>query len=243
MSAPATDETLASLGEVDARIAQTPRGALTLDPARSSATSLSVLVSRLAGGSQSRYLAAAASAVAEAQLHSFPENLFWDFDFYLASVHARASTAPDYASYLEQVTYMTVDLMRLYGNESPIQFRYVHDFMYGFDWARWVRRDHDARSKVEPFGLEFLQRLQSRGRAIVTLIETDDEWYPRLAEGTPRNPFPFSREPEDELRLYRVLAELGWVPIEAWRSEARPDAARNYDSLREEAARSLGLGR
>jgi hypothetical protein len=238
----AADETIAPLGEVDAMIAQTPRGPLTLDPARSSATSLTDLVSRLTSADQSPCLAAAASAVAEAQLHSFPENLFWDFDFYLTSIHARASTAPDYASYLEQVTRMTVDIMRLYGNQSPIQFRYVHDFMYGFDWARWVRRDPEARSKIEPFGLNFLQRLESRGRAILTLIETDDEWYPRLAEGTARNPFPFSRDPEDELRLYRVLAHRGWIPVEAWRSEARPDAARDFDSLREDAARSLGLG-
>jgi hypothetical protein len=243
MSEHATDEAIAYLGAVDVRIAQTPRGALTLDPTRSFATSLTDLVSKLASGGQSPYLAATASAVAGAQLHSFPENLFWDFDFYLTSVHARASTAPDYASYLEQVTRMTVDVMRLYGNQSPIQFRYVHDFMYGFDWARWVRRDPEARSRVEPFGLDFLQRLESRGRAILTLIEADDEWYPRLAEGTSRNPFPFSREPEDELRLYRVLAERGWMPVEAWRSEARPDAARDYDSLREDAARSLGLGR
>jgi hypothetical protein len=133
--------------------------------------------------------------------------------------------------------------MKLYGQQSAIRFRYVHDFMYGFDWARWVRRDPAARKGVEPFGIEFLRQTESRGRDILTLIEADDGWYPRLANGVVRNPFPFSREPEDELPLYRLLAERGCVPVGAWRLDAQPDASRDFDALREGAARSLGLAR
>jgi hypothetical protein len=242
MTAHAIDETITPLAEVEARIAQTPCGALTLDPSRSTASSLTDVVSRLVESNQSPHLAAAASAVAEAQLEAFPENLFWDFDFYLASIHRHASNASDYASYLEEVTRITVGLMRLHGQQSEIRFRYVHDFMYGFDWARWVRRDPKARQEVEPFGLEFLQQTESRGRDILTLIEADDEWYPRLADDVPRNPFPFSREPEDELQLYRLLAERGYIPVQAWRVDAAPDATRDFDGLREDAARSLELG-
>jgi hypothetical protein len=133
--------------------------------------------------------------------------------------------------------------MKLYGQQSPIRFRYVHDFMYGFDWARWVRRDPEAREGVEPFGLEFLRQTEGRGRDIGTLIEADDELYPRLEDGVSRNPFPFSREPQDELALYRLLAERGCVPVQAWCLDARPDAGRDFDVLREEAARSLSLSR
>jgi hypothetical protein len=243
MTAHAINETNTPLAEIDARIEQRPWGPLTLDPSRSSATSLTDLVSQLADTQQSPLLAAAASSVAEAQLQSFPENLFWDFDFYLASIHRYASTAPDYAGCLENVTSITVGLMRAHGQQSTIRFRYVHDFMYGFDWARWVRRDPEARNDVEPFGLDFLRQTESRGRDIVTLIEADDEWYPMLADGVARNPFPFSREPSDELPLYRLLAERGHVPVEAWRLDAEPNASRDYDELREDAAASLGLSR
>jgi len=243
MTAHAIHESNTPLGEVEARIERCPFGALTLDPDGSSATSLTEVVAELADSRQVPHLSAAASAVAEAQLQSFPENLFWDFDFYLASIHRRAEVAPDYAGYLDSVAGITVGLMRLYGQQSTIRFRYVHDFMYGFDWARWVRRDPAARSQTEPFGFEFLRQTESRGRDIVSLIDADDDWYPRLAEGASRNPFPFSREPNDELPLYRSLAERGYIPVQAWRSDARPDATRDFDALRQDAAASLKLDR
>jgi hypothetical protein len=241
MTAHAIDETNTTLAEVEARIWQRPSGALTLDPNRSVASPLIDLVAKLADSHQSPHLAAAAAAVAEAQLQSFPDNLFWDFDFYLASIHRQALAASDYASYLARVARMTVGLMGLYGQRSTIRFRYVHDFMYGFDWARWVRRDPGGRARVEPFGLEFLRQTESRGREIITLVEADDALYPRLADGVSRNPFPFSRDPNDELPLYRLLAERGIVPVETWRRDAQPDAARDFDALRQDAARSLGL--
>jgi len=243
MTAHATDETIIPLVEIEARIRQCPFGPLSLDPSRSEATSPAGLVASLASGEQLPHLAGAASAVAEAQLRSFPENLFWDFDFFLASIHRDASRRGDYAGYLEEVTRITVDLMTLYGQQSAIRFRYVHDFMYGYDWARWVRREPRARSGFEPFGLDFLHRTESRGRDILTLIESDDDWYPRISDGASRNPFPFSREPAEELELYRLLAQRGQVPVKAWLIDARPDAGRDFDELREDAAATLGLDR
>jgi hypothetical protein len=242
MTAHATNEENTPLTELEARIEGCPRGALTLDPSRSSPSSLTEVVSNLADRRQSVHLAVAASSVAKAQLQSFPENLFWDFDFYLASIHRHASATSDYAGYLGNVTRITVGLMRLYGQQSAIRFRYAHDFMYGFDWARWVRRDPGARGGVEPFGIDFLRETENRGRDIITLIEADDDWYPKLADGDSRNQFPFSREPDEELPLYRMLAERGDVPVEAWRPDARLDASRDFDVLREDAARSLDLG-
>lgn len=243
MTAYAINEHNTPLTELEARIEQRPLGALTLDPSRSSASSLTEVVSNLADSRQCPHLTAAASSVAEAQLQSFPENLFWDFDFYLGSIHRHALSTSDYAGYLGNATRITVGLMKLYGQQSAIRFRYVHDFMYGFDWARWIRRDPGGHEGVEPFGLDFLRQIESRGRDIIALGEADDHWYPRLADGDSRNPFPFSRETGDELPLYRLLAERGDVPVEAWRLDARPDANRDFDALREEAARSLGLSR
>jgi hypothetical protein len=243
MTVHAIDQTVTALTEIDATIERISQGALTLDPNRSRATPLSDVVGELADSTQHPQLAAAACAVAEAQIEAFPQNLLWDFDYYLASLHAQAREAPDYGAHLREATGITVGLMRLYGQHSTIRFQYVHDFMYGFDWARWVRRDQEARSRVEPFSLEFLRQSDRRGRDILRLIESDDEVYPKLSGAGPRNPFPFVRAPDEELRLYRSLAERSCIPVEAWRVNACPDASRDFDELREEAARRLGLGR
>ncbi len=243
MNSTAYDQRSTSLAELDRRIAESPRGPLTLAPDRERATSLVTLVDLLADPHERPYLATLAAAVAGAQLDSFPENLFWDFDFYLASAHLQAREAPDYARHVDELLDITVRLMRMYGHDSKIRFRYVHDFIYGFDWARWVRRAPHARTGVDPFSIEFLMQSERRGLDILGLIEADDSHYPKLSGTAPRNPFPFLREPEDELRLYRELVAQDAVPVCAWKIDARPDASRNFDELREAAASSLGLGR
>jgi hypothetical protein len=243
MTVPAIRRATAPLEEIDAAIDASPRGRLTLAPNRTQATPLVELVGALAEPNERPHLTALASGVAEAQLRCFPENLLWDFDFYVASVHRRARQARSYADYLEHVAEITVGLMGLYGQQSTIRFRYVHDFIYGFDWARWVRRDPATRRAVGPFSIEFLQQIETRGRDILTLIESDDALYPQLSGPGARNPFAFSREPDDELRLYRALAERGCIPVEAWRADAQPNASLDFDALREETAGSLGLSR
>ncbi|MCZ6807680.1 MAG: ferrochelatase [Deltaproteobacteria bacterium] len=241
MSAHAIESQLSILDEVQAGIDATTWGALTLDPDRASATPLPELVGSLAGPAQIEHLARAAARVASAQLENFPDNLFWDFDCYLASVHENAAASGDYTAYLERTTRTTVGLMQLYGQQSKIRFRYVHDFMYGFDWARWVRRDPANRVGIDPFGLSFLNQSESRGRDILDLIEANDTWYPRLGEGVARNPFSFSREPEAELVLYRDLSARGFIPVQAWRVDASPDWRRDCDALREVRAKAFGL--
>ncbi|MBW1831779.1 MAG: hypothetical protein JRJ10_08795 [Deltaproteobacteria bacterium] len=64
-----------------------------------------------------------------------------------------------------------------------------------------------------------------------------------MADGDARNPFSFSRQADDELSLYRLLAERGDVPVEAWRLDARPDANRDFDKVRDEAAGLLRSSR
>ena len=243
MTAHAIEQTISELTQIDATIENMPAGALTLDPCRDRATPIRDLVARLADGSREPHLAAAACAVADAQLEAFPENLLWDFDYYLASIHAEALESDDYEAHLRETTRITVELMHLYGQGSKIRFRYVHDFIYGFDWARWVRRHPESRSETAPFSLEFLQQSQTRGRDILQLIDSDDQIYPKLSGDRPRNPFPFSREPEQELALYRRLAEHDCIPVPSWRADARPDASRDFDALRERAAEALGLSR
>lgn len=243
MNAPAVRREVPTLADVQARIDASPHGRLTLDPARDEATPLGGLVDALAEPTERPELSQVAATVAQAQLDNFPDNLFWDFDCFLSTLHRHAALTADYRESLQRACGTTVALMELYGQRSKIRFRYVHDFIYGFDWARWVRRDPDARQHTEPFGSSFLAQSESRGRDILRLIEQDDTGYPKLKTDGARNPFPFVREPADELLLYRDLADQGLVPVRAWCTETAPDWDRDYDTLRRARAEALGLGR
>ena len=39
-------------------------------------------------------------------------------------------------------------LQHAYGRDTPIHFSYVHDFVYGYDWAKWVARGTDTRIRI-----------------------------------------------------------------------------------------------
>ena len=73
------------------------------------------------------------------------------------------------------------------------------------------------------------------------LIAIDDPVYPGLPDEQARNPFPFSREPDGELRLHRALAARGLIPIAAWDPDALPVWSRPFAALRAELATELGL--
>ena len=235
------DESISMLRDIETRIERTRRGPLTLDPERDRATPLSKIVESLGTAEQRAVLARAADAIARAQIDSFPDNLFWDFDYLLSSIHENALCDEDYESAVELARELAVELMMLYGRRSAIRFRYVHDFIYGFDWARWVRRAAPDRAGVQPFASEFMTQSLRRGRALLEMIEADDERYPKLRNGQVRNPFRFSREPEGELRLYRDLAKHGSLPLQAWSQDATPSWDRDFDALREQRAEALGL--
>lgn len=233
---------LAELRAADATIdGAGPR--LSLAPGRARATSLESLVDDLGEdleGPVREALAQGLVAIAQAQLRSFPENLLWDLDALAASL-AESGRAGGVGG-LRQAAKRMVDLEDLFGGHTTINFRYAHDFLYGFDWAKWVARDPRGRGRIGPFDGPFLEALFARGRELLSLIDQDDQKYPRLPSGVRRNPFPFSREPEDELRLHRSLAAARLLPVESWSKEARPDWNRAYIQLREREAARLGLG-
>lgn len=226
-----------SLTALDARIERSLEGPLSLDPSPRRATLLVTLAERL----RARSLAPgrfeeALFRVAASQIEHFPGNVFWDFDAFAAHL------ATLEAAELEETVRISEDLMARFGMRSPIRFRYVHDFMYGFDWARWVERRPAERREVPPFGLAFLRYSHARGGEMLALIAEDDEKYPRLgADVDARNPFGFLREPPEETRLLRTLAAEGAVPVRAWslQPEARWEGA--YSERREEVARALGF--
>jgi hypothetical protein len=156
--------------------------------------------------------------LALAQLDAFPGNLFWDLDLIAAAIVDEAALAPESARACvdDRFDRMTA-LQHLYGRRTPINFGYVHDFVYGFDWAKWVAREPSLHAAVPgPFSLEFLVYMHQRGHELLRLIATDDAKYPSLDGDEPRNPFPFSRAPDDEIRLHRELARRDLIPVPTW---------------------------
>lgn len=232
------------LRQADARIDRADPRRASLDPDRERASSLLSLGERLLTTRDTPALAQAfcdgLAELAVAQLESFPENLFWDLDFPAAQMLEQARRASDPVAVCRDLFARTAELQRLYGRETAIRFRYVHDFSYGYDWAKWVGREPTQDGSVGPFDLEFLAYMKRRAHELEALIEADDEKYPRLRDERPRNPFVFSREPQAEFEILRALAKRGSIPVEAWRVDATPDPHRPYADLRVQLATELG---
>ena len=174
---------------------------------------------------------------------NFPENLFWDFDYPAASVlrHARSLSEGADLDYVAAPFGRMVELQQRYGVHTTICFRYVHDFSYGLDWAKWIAREAHQDGSVGPFDWGFLSYLRNRAFELVELIERDDEKYPTLRRGAARNPFPFRRDPASEAQLLAELARRGQLPVCAWDVDASPRFDRPFQALREACAADLGL--
>lgn len=185
----------------------------------------------------------ALAGLALALRDAFPHNAFGDLDHLAACLWRDAGAAPaGPLVFLQQQHARLVELQHLFGRATAIRFRYAHDFLYGFDWAKWVGRDPATRARVGPFSPAFLEHMHGRGHELLAVIaKGHDRRYPPLPDGRPRNAFGFSRERADELVLHRQLARAGLLPVEAWRIDASPRWDRPFAQLRGEQAARLGL--
>jgi hypothetical protein len=235
---------LGKLASLDRVLAETAPPRVSMGPGRAVATSFRELGLRAASHTADpRVLGAFGEAllsIVEAERQNFPDNIFADLD-YLAAALLRDALAADMGPvvYLREATDLIVTLHGLFGVHSAIRFRYTHDFRYGFDWARWVQKEPAARGGIGPFDLPFLHYSRDRGRELLALIAADDKKYPKLPDGTPRNPFAFSREPDDERRVHEALARDGLIPVAAWDPDALPTPDLPYSELRAERAKAL----
>ena len=177
-------------------------------------------------------------ATYDAMLTAFPDNLLWDVEALAASIWRQGAADPAAVRHLWS---RVAALQQLFGVHGPIRFRYIHDFVYGYDWARWVAEEPDSRADVGPYDAVFVERMHHRGAELLALIEEGDTKYGPLPGDDPRNPFGFSREPEDELALHRHLAAAGDVPVRAWSVGAVPEWTRDYAKLRDDAAAALRI--
>lgn len=211
---------------------------LSLAPGRARPTPLAVLIDATPAPSRD-VVASTLTDIARAIDRHFPANLFADLDL-VAGVLAETAARRGRDAARAQGEAI-VRLHALFGVETSIRFRYVHDFLYGFDWARWVARDPDARRGVRPFDPVFLAYSEARARELLELIARRDPKYGPLEAGRDRNPFPFRRDPEAERALLSSLAARDEIPVAAWTADARAAWDRPYVHLREEEARRLGL--
>ena len=208
---------------LERELGSTPRS---LAPDREHATPLAELhatvLDSCAGAHHARLfgpLAEGLARLALAQLEAFPGNLFWDLDHIAAAIVTEACPLESEAARacVEDRFDRMARLQHLYGRATAINFSYVHDFVYGFDWAKWVAREPALHADVPgPFSLRFLDYMERRGHELLELIANDDRKYPSLQDDRPRNPFSFSREPEAEVRLHGELARQRLIPVETW---------------------------
>lgn len=211
-----------------------------LAPGRARAQSLQSIARELVGRQEAIWQQAfveAATTVLYSLLEHFPGNLYWDLDFLLAALLEESEQPDD----LIDRAAVVARLQELFGCRSVIAFRYLHDFTYGFDWARWTARKPAERAGSGPFSTTFLAHVERRGREIAEAIEAGDARFPRLRPGEFRNPFPFSRTPEHEAYLLTDLAGRDLIPVYGWCTTARPRFDLPFAELREERARALGL--
>jgi hypothetical protein len=173
---------------------------------------------------------------------NFPKNIFWDFDFLLNFfISEQILGEYDSSEYTNLRSKKIQKIFQLFGKYSPIQFSYLHDFLYGFDWFKWRTQIFQGNSGAEPFGWNFLDYIEKRGYEIIALIQTNDRNYPFLGDSTPRNPFLFSRNEEDEIFLWSNLAECNLIPIPGWKDKVEISLDINYSELRNARANELVL--
>lgn len=223
----------------------------TLDPSRKEARSFEEIACALAFEDRDRRIVEAIAVLARelvgAVAEHFPENRFADYAALVEACVVAAERSADPVATVCETGRALVELQALFGRHSSVRFRYVHDFLYGFDWAKWVQRAPDDHAGTDPYDQVFLRFMLGRGAEMLALIAADDRTYPRLRDERPRNPFRFDREPEAEDAIHLTLAARDALPVRAYRlsteGPARGDWSRAYQEIRYEVAASLGLSR
>ena len=172
------------------------------------------------------------SALYISQFENFPLNIFWDLD-HLISHLVSLKNSEERFDFSIKIQFLN----EIYGIKN-LNFSYTHDFIYGFDWQRWVQKDYKNRKNSKPFGDVFLDYLIKRSEELRNLIEQNDKKYPKLKKDEARNPFNFSRDPENEIKLHLQLAEKNLIPLKSWEEKKDLFEVKRiyYNEKREEIA-------
>ncbi|MEH2179481.1 hypothetical protein [Nostoc sp.] len=231
---------------IDKILAQQSVNLLSLNPQKTLITSFAELGSVIAEKNDNIQIIATIQETLEsivyAQLQNFPENIFWDFDFMVSSMLRQALVAEEGTiTFLNLFGAKMVSLTEMFGIKTEIRFRYVHDFMYGFEWARWVQKEPHNRAHIEPFSPVFLDYLLAKGKELLQRINHGQVVCYKLCDTGYRNPFSFSREPEDEYRLFTYLAQEQLIPVAVWNWNASPVWNKPFQEMRQQLALKLNI--
>jgi len=221
---------------------------LSLSPQKKCITPLPVLFEHLCAEDENITVAQALSSSLKAILVScydnFPNTIFWDMDYIAAWIYQNGpENVDEKAEYIQSTTNSIVELQKLYGRHSALNFQYIHDFTYGYDWLKWRSRQPDKRHGVLPFSAEFLRYLKKRAGELGVLISRNDAIYGKLHGGTFRNPFGFSRSRNDEIMLHKKLAAAKKIPVETWELQPNLQLDFTLGKHRESVAAELGLNK
>jgi hypothetical protein len=236
------------LARADAELASARQPLRSLAPGRARASTIAEILGPLVGTAEVELAHAfvdGTRAFVRAQIEAFPDNLLWDLDLPLVTWWHTARASDDPIGTATRLLGLATELQHLFGSGTTLRFRYTHDFVYGFDWAKWVARDPDLRARVGPFDLAFLEAMRARAHELIAIIEAGgDATYPSVAQPSGRNPFPFSREPQAELAIHRALAAADQIPVRAWQRDTQTQLedqwAKPWARWREQAAARLG---
>lgn len=218
------------------------RRVLTLDPEKDAPTLISVLLAKSTASDTSKEEGAAAFSLWLDGIEAFfPGNLFWDFDLVVAECVSQAEASDDPRTFWHAWRERIVSLHALFSSKTTIRFQYVHDFLYGYDWAKWRNKDIESRRDIAPFSLEFLDVMRQRGQELLALIEADDIKYHQMKRAGFRNPFAFRRDPSAEVRLHREIVRRDMIPLRTWTSSRGTADDFDYSAMRVKVARLLEL--
>ncbi|BDA79390.1 hypothetical protein LPTSP3_g23200 [Leptospira kobayashii] len=181
--------------------------------------------------------------IVDSVVDHFPENIFWDFDYMIMKIVGNSAYSEQgFRQSMDLTVEKILNIFFIFGKNSSIKFRYIHDFIYGYDWLKWMLEKKHPGDEIDPYGVSFLDYIGHRGMEMISLIAKNDSNYPEL-NGLYRNPFLFSRSDEDEIHLLKDLAASGNIPIEAWDRYANPKSDRNYSKIRLERSEQMGIQR
>jgi len=175
---------------------------------------------------------------------NFPGNLFYDLDYFLWSI-VRTSKEEEFVfqNELQKKKDLIQKIFTTFGIHSKIKFQYAHDFLYGYDWCKWVREKQLGEKDITPFGYPFLLYILGRGKDMLQLVESDSLEYPSLEANSKsfRNPFLFQRSPSQEALVMRSLASEGKLPVLGWDLDFTPAPEVDFLKIRFERAQDLGI--
>lgn len=97
------------------------------------------------------------------------------------------------------------------------------------------------RANIEPFSLVFFDCLLTKGKELIQRISHGQVTCYKLCDTGYRNPFSFSREPEDEYRLLTYLAQEELIPVAVWNWNARPVWNKPFQEMRQQIALKLNI--